>query len=333
MNVLFLTEGGANIGFGHVSRCLSLFQAFGAEGFETRLLVNGDDSVKGILGDVPFEVFDWAHALAVAREEEFLKGFDAAVVDSYLAGCFCYERISKNVKCPIFLDDFVRLDYPPGVVLNWSIVAEELNYPQKPGLRYMLGPKFISLREPFWDVPRKIVPAAVASVLITFGGDDSKNLSPKVMGLLNSRFPGLKKTVIVGDAFKNGKEIEAMKDENTCLLFGPDGSGMKDAMMNADLAISSGGQTLYELARTGTPAVVVAVAENQLNNVTGWHQTGFALDAGFWTDEGLIDSIEVKFEALMFDMVKRGAAMDAGYATVSGNGAVGVVRACQGKVL
>ncbi len=40
-----------------------------------------------------------------------------------------------------------------------------------------------------------------------------------------------------------------------------------DLMLDCDLAISGGGQTLYELAATGTLAVAIKLAENQEKNV------------------------------------------------------------------
>ena len=91
-------------------------------------------------------------------------------------------------------------------------------------------------------------------------------------------------------------------------------------MLKSDIAVSSGGQTLHELARVGVPTVAVAVADNQRNNVNGWEKAGFIENAGFWTDEKLVDNIAVKFQRLL-DFDRRVQYAGIGRRMVTGNGA------------
>jgi hypothetical protein len=44
MDVLILTEGGKNTGFGHIIRCISIYQAFEECGINPVLIINGDES-------------------------------------------------------------------------------------------------------------------------------------------------------------------------------------------------------------------------------------------------------------------------------------------------
>ena len=46
MNVIILTEGGKDIGLGHVARCSSIYQAFEQYNISPKFIVKGDDSVK-----------------------------------------------------------------------------------------------------------------------------------------------------------------------------------------------------------------------------------------------------------------------------------------------
>ncbi|MCX6582705.1 MAG: UDP-2,4-diacetamido-2,4,6-trideoxy-beta-L-altropyranose hydrolase [Candidatus Aminicenantes bacterium] len=306
MKITILTEGGAEIGFGHVTRCLSLCQAFAARRHHTRFIVAGDASVAGILKNINFEIFDWR------KEEERLMqaidDVDVALVDSYLANEKVYETISASVKVAVFLDDTRRLDYPPGLVLNWSISARDLEYPEKDSINYLLGPAYVSLRNAFREVPAKEIKETVTDVLVTFGGDDSKNLTPKVQGFLTRDYPTLRKHIVIAGAFKNRAEIEAAADNNTHLVFSPDDEGMKKVMLESDIAIASGGQTIYELARVGVPAVVIAVADNQRNNVSGWEKTGFIENAGFWNEEHLMNVVAERFAKLTGFQSRRRAA-------------------------
>jgi UDP-2,4-diacetamido-2,4,6-trideoxy-beta-L-altropyranose hydrolase len=329
MKVIILTEGGKDIGFGHVARCLSLCQAFEARGYEPGFIINGDQSVKSILQDRKFKILNW-----IKEEKElahWLKGIDVVVLDSYLAGLEVYKTIAKRVKIPVFLDDNRRLDYPPGIVLNWNIHAHELDYPKNGQVTYLLGPKYISLRRSFWEVRGKKINPKVTEVMVTFGGDDSKNLTPKVLRFLTGHYPVLKKNIVIGDAFKNLDEIEAAADANTCLIKSPDDTGMKEIMLKSDIAVSSGGQTLHELARVGVPTVVIAVADNQRNNVNGWEKAGFIENAGFWTDEKLVENIGVKLQRLL-DFDRRVQNAGTGRRMVTGNGGGKIIEFIEKKL-
>ncbi len=306
MNILILTEGGENIGFGHVTRCLSLYQAFKKHGFTVTFMVKGDESVSTVLGDTPFTLCDWTAGTATL--DKAAANTDAVVVDSYLAPIEIYNHISQTTPRPLFLDDTRRLDYPPGTVLNWSICAPHLGYPEKTGVSYLLGPGYISLRQPFLQIPQRKFNPQVKTIMITFGGDDSKNLTPKILSFLCHHYPHLQKKVVIGSAFTNQSQVQAAADENTELLHTLDAEGMKNLMLTSDIAISSGGQTLYELARTGTPPVVITVADNQKDNVNHWNKSHFIEYAGTWTDENLMPHTAGALEHLLENKRRQEAA-------------------------
>jgi UDP-2,4-diacetamido-2,4,6-trideoxy-beta-L-altropyranose hydrolase len=318
MKLLLLTEGGKNIGFGHVTRCLSLSQAFEAIGSESVFVVNGDNSVKEILKDREYKVFDWIDEQT--RVLPWVKEADVIIIDSYLAGELVYKMISSVAKAALYLDDTLRIPYSPGIVVNWSICATGMPYPKRDGVSYLLGPQYVSLRKPFWNVKQKEMKKDLDSVMVTFGGDDSKNITPKVLNFLVTDYPHLRKNVIIGSAFNNLQEIEAAADANTRFVRSPGAEGMKQVMKESDIAVTSGGQTLFELARIGVPSVAVAVADNQRGNVNGWAETGFIENAGFLQDDHLMENLAAKFRCFL-DYPRRVQAAETGKRLVPGNGA------------
>jgi len=323
VKVVFLTEGGRDIGFGHVTRCLSLYQVFEARRHRPEFIIAGDESVKQILHRERYRILNWR-----SREKELkdiLKKADTVVVDSYLAGLDKYNVISDTAPIPVFIDDNNRLNYPKGIVVNWNIHASDLDYPKNNRITYLLGPQYISLRQAFLEVGEKKINHTVRDVMVTFGGDDSKNLTPRVLRYLSRSYPAMRKYVIIGRAFKNIAEIEAETDDNTNLIHSPDDTGMKEVMLKSDIAISSGGQTLYELARIGVPTVAVIVADNQRNNVSGWEKTNFIENAGLWTDRDIMVKIENKFKGIL-DIQRRTQSSEIGRGLVPGNGAEQIVR-------
>lgn len=297
MKVFILTEGGKNIGLGHIARCSALYEAFQEKGILPAFIVNGDVTVKEILKNKRYKIFDWAQKNSGVCKA--LNSADVVIVDSYLAGIDFYNKISRIVKAAIYIDDNKRLSYPSGTVLNGSIYAKGMGYPETNGRSRLLGIEYAQLRKEFWRVPRKRIRSTVGSVMITFGGNDPRNMTVKILRLLVDSYPGLEKKVVLAQGFSNIKEINEIKDLKTKLFYKPCASRMKEIMLASDIAISAAGQTLHELARVGVPAIVIATAENQLNNLRGWQKAGFIGNGLWWEDEDIASKVLAQINRLL----------------------------------
>jgi spore coat polysaccharide biosynthesis predicted glycosyltransferase SpsG len=313
MKVLILTEGGKNIGFGHIARGMSLCQAFEEKGVLPKLIINGKEDVRGFLKNRNFQILNWT------KKVTLLNDTDIAVVDSYLAGKSIYEKLSDLVKVPVFIDDTNRLDYPKGIVLNGSIYADTLDYTKKNGLEYLLGIKFALLRKEFWEVPKKKINKEISKIMVTFGGTDIKNMTPKILSFLNENYPELQKIVIIGNGFKNKKDFEGMADKNTKLIYGADAKKMKEIMLLADVAIASGGQTLYELIRVGTPVIGICVAENQVAGLEKFKKMKLIEYIGSFKDKTISEKILVAMEHIKSQKIRKGRS-DEGRRVIDGKG-------------
>ena len=290
MKVFIITEGGKNIGFGHITRCLSLYQAFEEKGILPEFVINGDNNIEYLLKDVDYQIFNWFDEKN--KLFETVKDADIAIIDSYLADISFYNTLSDLVKIPVYIDDNKRLDYPNGIVVNGNIHAEKLNYPKKDVITYLLGTKYTPLRKEFWKVPEKEIKDNIETIMVTFGGEDSKNITPKILAFLNEKYPNLIKNVIIGRVFQNIDEIKKCADKNTNLIYYPDAEKMKEIILESDIAISACGQTLNELASVGVPTIGVCIAENQLGNIKGWEKIGFLEYAGFYNEDNIISRVD-----------------------------------------
>ncbi len=326
LRVFILTEGSVSWGFGHVTRMLSLCQAFSEFGIRVRILIRGDGSVSSLLKDVDYEIFDWL----TERDRTFhrIEGAHIVVVDSYRADPDFCRSVGLLAEVPVYYEDFRRMDYPSGVVVNGNIYAERLYSSEREGILYLTGVRYTPLRREFWSVPRKEIGEEVSSVLVTFGGSDVRDLSLQVLELLRERHPFLRKFLVVGGGFRDPERLRSLMDENTLLIRSPDAGEMKRIMLASDIAISAGGQTLYELARVGVPAIGVVVAENQLGNVEGWSRAGFLLSAGRWDSPDLLENIH-RLILYLRDRNIRRRMSEAGRRLIDGKGSLRIA----GKLL
>ncbi len=99
MNIFILTEGGKDIGFGHITRCVSMYQAFEFKSFNPTLIVNGDENIKSILQNINHEIFDWIKNKNQLFEK--IKNSDIVIIDSYLANLSVYKKISELCKLSV----------------------------------------------------------------------------------------------------------------------------------------------------------------------------------------------------------------------------------------
>lgn len=285
-----MTEGGKDIGLGHITRCSSLYQAFEENGIVPELVINSNDnSIENLLKGKRYQIFNWLKE--TRRLFDLTKNASVVIVDSYLANANFYEDISKLIKIPVYIDDNKRVEYKRGIVVNGAIHAEKIGYPPKDGITYLLGAKYTPLRKEFWEVPEKKTREKIESLMITFGGDDSENMTTKILKLLTKNYPKIIKSVIIGQSFKNIEKIERLKDENTELTYHPDAEKMKKIMLKSDIAISASGQTLYELARVGVPTISICMAENQLGNIKGLEKIGFLEYVGWYNKDNLMERL------------------------------------------
>lgn len=327
--VRIATEGGATLGIGHLSRCQAIAQAFSEAGFEVSFAVAGDPALGALLPPQAAAWFDWRR-----EPERLLAGIDSrtvALVDSYHAAASLLDDISRQAGVAVFLDDYRRLDYPPGLVVNWSVGAAGLGYPPRDGVTYLLGPAYAALRRPFRDAVPRSPRTAIAEALVSFGGDDGRGLTAPALRLLGERFPAWRKTAVVGPACGHRAAIAAAADPRTRLLVAPGADQMARAMAEADVAVTSGGQTLFELARLGLPAAVTAVAENQKLNVADWAAAGTIENVGLWSDPDWEERLRAALHRLE-EPGRRQAAAAAGPRRVPGDGGAAIVRAVQERL-
>jgi UDP-2,4-diacetamido-2,4,6-trideoxy-beta-L-altropyranose hydrolase len=303
MKVFIITEGGKNIGFGHITRCLSLYQAFQERGILPEFIINGDNNIEYLLKDIDFQIFNWLDKENILFEK--VKDADIAIIDSYLADIYFYNKLSELAKIALYIDDNKRLDYPKGIVLNGNIHAKNLSYPKKEGIAYLLGTKYTPLRKEFWEVPEKKIKEKIDSIMVTFGGDDAKNMTPKILSFLNQKYPNLFKNVIIGRAFQNIDEIKKYADKNTNLIYYPDVEKIKEIMLESDIAISACGQTLNELARVGVPAIGICLAENQIRNAEEWAKIGFLEYAEWYNNINILEKIKNSIEYLESEEIRK----------------------------
>lgn len=296
MKVLILTEGLKSTGYGHLTRCLALYQAFEEKGIIPTYIVNCDENGQQYIKDSNYIVFDW-----IREEKQLYKMIDIAdvvIIDSYLAPFELYNNISTTTKKAAFIDDYIRISYPKGIIINGTIGAEKMKYPMDDDHEYLLGVEYIPLRKEFWDVPIKQKSAELKNILLTFGVQDIKALTFPILTNLVEKYSGLNYHVILG---KNDydKEITLSKNKKVSFYYQLSATEMLHLMQDCDLAISAAGQTSYELNRVGLSSILIGVTNNQKYNLSGWEEIGYIYQQLWYNNRKLFEEIDNDLQRYM----------------------------------
>jgi spore coat polysaccharide biosynthesis predicted glycosyltransferase SpsG len=328
--VFIVTEGGEQTGFGHLARCQSLYQAFAEININPTLLVNGDQSAADFCRDQPLRLMPW-HNDQTELWRTIGKG-DMVILDSLLAPEALFAQLAENIKVPVFLDDFIRRDHKKGLVIDWTVLADRKFYLKRhPHVVYLLGSHYTALRQDFWDTPTRPTTKTISNILVTFGGSDAANMTPRILRLLGQRYPKVTTKVVIGPGYSNLDEITQTMRPCHFIVNRPNAGQMKELMYHTDLAIAAGGQTLYELARMGVPTIALMVVDNQRDDISGWAEAGFIQYAGTPDDCTVEDKISNALDKLA-DYNTRLRCARLGQRYIDGKGARRIIAALKEKI-
>jgi spore coat polysaccharide biosynthesis predicted glycosyltransferase SpsG len=159
------------------------------------------------------------------------------------------------------------------------------------------------------------------------GGGDARGVTAEVIRALECvDVDGLEVTVVVGAGNPRFREIEsAARHAAFAVRLLRDATSMPELMAAADIAVSAGGITSWELAFMGLPAAVCVLAENQRGTAAALGARGIALDLG-WHTEMSISEMAGKLSGLARDRSMRLTMSQRGRQLVDGMGADRVVQ-------
>jgi len=325
MKVAFRTHGGARTGFGHVRRCLSLAQALSVRGAECVFVVNDDQGVLETiraLGFTALPVDERFPGDAAAAISGLSPG--SVVADSYDLSPDDLARLRLIARL-VAIDDLADRELPADVVVNCAPSAAALRYRSPRGTRFLLGSAYAMLQPEYAESPARTVRSTAAGILLTLGGGDPGGLTGRMADLLGKALPEARIDVAIGPL---AGMIELPSGGNLVTHRGA--PSMRALMLDADLAVAAGGQTTYELAATGTPAVILAVADNQVPQSRDLASAGVFLYAGDARVEEVPEKAADLARRLAGDPALRGKMGACGRALVDGRGAERVAAAILG---
>lgn len=329
--VLFRTDASRKIGTGHVLRCISLAQALAKQGVKSTFL--SSDQMSNILqeklADYDLQIKTESQLTAeLTAEIAQQQNASWVVVDGYQFSLDYISRIKDSGLKVLWIDDFgTKQPANVDLILNQNSYALPSQYSGFPTAeKLLLSSSNVLLRNDFlsWKTWTRVLKPIPENLLITLGGSDPENTGEKILNALEqSNQIHLNIKMIVGPNNPNFQKLQSLAKKTEILT---NVQNMPEWMAWADLAISAGGTTCWELSFMGLPSLVVAIADNQIALVDDLDKRRVAKNLGWHTD--LTDQKLLKeLSCLMADFPTRSEMSMNGRALVDGLGSERIVRA------
>ncbi len=297
-NIALRVDASTQIGLGHFMRCLTLADALKNRGVNTRFLSrNLPNYLQQLLQSKGHEatIFEsiggkdvcdtLAHASWLENTQqqdvsdcvEALSdlSWDWIIVDHYALDKRWESAVSGFVKKILVIDDIADRPHHADVLLDQNLY---LNMQQRyTGLLnadcvQLLGPQYALLRAEFLNQRQTLRDRSgnVKKLLIFFGGTDATNETGKTLeaiGMLGVSEVEL--DIVVGASNTHFAELESQAAKRRNTRIHRQVSNMAELMHTADLAVGAAGSATWERCALGLPALVMSIAENQIEIARG----------------------------------------------------------------
>ena len=269
-NIIFRVDGMKLLGLGHIYNCITM--AFNMMEHNV-LFVTRQDCKEGIAKlrstNLPFVTIKSEKDI-----DDIIAKFkpDIWVNDCLNTSANYIKKLKKQIKRVVTIEDL-------GTGVQYADATINALYEQRQVVKdnIYFGPKYVCLRNEFQLAQPKVFADQVKHVVVMFGGTDPSNLNKKlykVASKIVALYPWIHFHFITGigyDADSNGvvsipgKNIEVLKNVPNVTKY----------MSQADLAVTSQGRTVYEIASLGIPAIVLSQNEREMTHTFASMKNGF----------------------------------------------------------
>ncbi len=267
--IILRADGFKNLGMGHIYNCITL--AYSLIEHDV-VIVTQKDATEGIHKlketNLPYKVF-----CDQAELETFIEAYrpDIFVHDCLNTTEEYISWLKNRVHRVVTIEDLGPGRKKADAVIN-ALYDEDLL-----DSHIYNGWKYVCLREEFQlEKPRKYS-NEVKSILIMFGGTDPANLNKLLYSIIEKisyKYENIRFVFIIGIGYQY-KQNGVITQENKNIFVYPNVARVTKYMKEADLAITSQGRTIFELAAMGVPAIVLSQNEREKTHKFAQMENGF----------------------------------------------------------
>ena len=258
---------------GDITSSLAIAEEFRSHGNGVIFIINSNKKVVDLVSQKGFES-NTAKSMAELTNSLNGRQFDIVILNQMNTPedeALLFKRHSKML---VTIED-------TGSSTQYADLRFNILYPIDDSINDF---KFIPLASVFQDKHRipKEIKEDVENILVTQGGSDTYGFTPKIAKALYNVPANISINVVLGPNFSHDSELNDMMEESPRKLnLIREKNDLSDLMLETDLAISGGGNTLFELACLGVPTIVVCGETFEVITANRLQKEGFCINLGF----------------------------------------------------
>ena len=273
--VFFRADANKQIASGHIMRCISIAQAFKDAGEDVTFLI-ADDNPISMLERAGIKYYTlhsvWNQLMGEIEEmKNLLQDYDnpLLIIDTYqvsrgyVEALLPFARICYLGSKPEYLGNLQAL-----VNYSTDIDFEFYSSNYDSTTRLLLGAAYAPLRKEYMHVEHKESLDGRCRILLTTGNTDQHQCVERIINAIVGTpiFQQLEINVVVGGMFENKEKLHSLYDNVQSVHLHENVKSMSSLMGESDLAVSTNGTTVYELAAARVPAITFSMVEEQIKS-------------------------------------------------------------------
>jgi UDP-2,4-diacetamido-2,4,6-trideoxy-beta-L-altropyranose hydrolase len=278
--VYIRADGDAQIGIGHLVRCIALAHS-----------IRKHFAISFVCKAIPAQLqAELAHAgiglILISEEQDFFSRIganDIVVLDGYHFDTNYQSQIKAAGAKLVCIDDMYDKVFYADLIINHSPGVTPADYQAQSYTRFALGLEYALLRPAFLTeshTARSI--EKIESVLICFGGSDYQNFTKQIL-LVVLQFPQIRNiTVVTGTAYRNLDELKSLfgRESRVSLFHAVKEHQMVALMRETDLAIVPASGVMIEALSQRLLVISGHYIENQKKAYHAALAAGFIVGVG-----------------------------------------------------
>lgn len=312
---------------GHFMQSLALSNLFILNKFNVHFLINSYNPALIVLHKkkITFNIHDINAIDEIIFSIKTQSKNTIVIINHRNISIISLKRLHRECYKIVVIDELGNKEMQCDLLINSSLIAEWKNYKyieKKPIC--LFGAKFAILRSDFTELHKrkKEFPVYLQTIIVTMGGVDRSGATLRVIEALErgNKNP-IRKEIILGKGFPHIKKLKEKfgNSDSSSLNYFEGVDDLGERLSKADLVISSGGSTIYELACVGTPGLILWEDEHENKQGKIFEEKGTVINLG----NGLtteINTIADAVRSLLFDKDKRIFMSKKGKVLVDGRG-------------